>query len=133
MPDVHNTTVRSKNMRAIKSSGNKSTEKRIIILFKKNHLSGWRRHTNLIGKPDFIFPKKHIAVFVDGCFWHGCKKHFKAPNTNRGFWHKKIQSNMNRDKAVSLELRRSGWKVIRIWEHQVKNKLPRHFLRLFSK
>ena len=133
MPAAHTKAARSNNMRAIKSSGNKSTEQRIIILFKKNRITRWRRHPNLKGKPDFIFPHQRIALFVDGCFWHGCKKHFKTPNTNRRFWMHKIRGNKKRDKVVSSDLRKSGWKVIRIWEHQVKKQLPAHIFREFSK
>jgi len=133
MPDIHNKAVRSKNMRAIKSSGNRSTEKRLIVLLKKSGLKGWRRHPNLNGKPDFVFPKQRIAVFVDGCFWHGCKKHFTIPTTNRKFWLKKIQNNMKRDKTVSSELRKSGWKVVRVWEHEVKKRIPKSIICSFSK
>ncbi|MGA7193765.1 MAG: DNA mismatch endonuclease Vsr [Anaerolineales bacterium] len=72
-----------------------------------------------LGKPDFVFPKRKIALFVDGCFWHGCPKHSSAPKSNRRFWMKKLKANKERDKFVNRELRKSGWKVVRVWEHEL--------------
>lgn len=75
-----------------------------------------------MGKPDFVFPKQRIALFVDGCFWHGCHlpKHSNLPKNNQEFWAKKLQQNKDRDKFVTCELRNLGWKVIRFWEHELK-------------
>jgi len=112
---------RSKNMAAIRWRDNISTEVRLMKLFRDKQVSGWRRHVrNVSGKPDFIFLKPHVAVFVDGCFWHGCRKHRRIPQTNVKFWTNKIESNRLRDKRNSAKLRRGGWKVIRIWEHEIK-------------
>ncbi len=74
------------------------------------------------GKPDFIFPKQKIALFVDGCFWHGCPlpKHSNLPKNNQEFWTKKLQQNKDRDKFVTRELRKMGWVVVRVWEHELK-------------
>lgn len=74
----------------------------------------------IYGRPDFANKKEKIAIFVDGCFWHGCAKHFVKPKTNVDFWERKISRNINHDKEVSKKLRESGWRVIRIWEHDVK-------------
>jgi DNA mismatch endonuclease (patch repair protein) len=74
----------------------------------------------LPGKPDFAFPKQKVAVFVDGCFWHGCPKCYTRPKTNRAFWDKKRTDNMARDKRVTRQLRWQGWKVIRIWQHSLQ-------------
>lgn len=84
-------------------------------------IKGYRLHYRLLGKPDIIFPKRKIAVFIDGCFWHKCPKCFIKPATNKKFWEKKIESNVKRDRIVNAELRRKGWKVLRIWEHEMRN------------
>ena len=76
---------------------------------------------NIFGKPDFVFPEVKIAVFVDGCFWHGCPKHANAPKNNREFWRQKIDANKKRDQKVNRRLRSEGWSVQRIWEHDIKN------------
>lgn len=79
----------------------------------------------LIGKPDFVFPRAKVAVFVDGCFWHGCPVHYKAPTTRREFWQKKLFVNRTRDEFVTAELQSLGWIVIRIWEHDLKTEQSR--------
>lgn len=74
------------------------------------------------GKPDFIFPKLKLAVFVDGCFWHGCPKHATWPKSRAAFWAAKLTGNKARDRRVNRELRKRGWKVLRIWEHELKRR-----------
>ena len=73
-----------------------------------------------IGKPDFIFPKLKLAVFVAGCFWHGCPQHATRPKGNAAFWRRKFATNQARDRAVNRALRRDGWRVVRIWEHTLR-------------
>ena len=107
-------------MALIRGKGNKQTEQALLLLLRQNKVTGWRRHLPLPGKPDFAFPKQKVAVFVDGCFWHGCPKCYTRPKTNRKFWDKKREDNMARDKRVNRQLRRKGWKVIRIWQHALK-------------
>jgi len=68
-----------------------------------------------------VFRKARIAVFIDGCFWHACQKHCRMPASNRDYWERKIGRNAERDKRVNRELRRRGWRVVRIWEHEIKN------------
>ncbi|MBN1830179.1 MAG: very short patch repair endonuclease [Deltaproteobacteria bacterium] len=111
---------RSKIMAKVRSVGNKSTELAVIKVFRILHISGWRRQYQAIGKPDFCFPKQKIAVFVDGCFWHGCPKHCRMPATNRKYWNQKIARNVQHDGIVGRELRKRGWKVVRIWEHELQ-------------
>lgn len=112
---------RSKMMAAIKGRGNLTTEVALMKVFRKEKIAGWRRHYDRVeGRPDFAFPKQKVAVFIDGCFWHGCKKHATTPKTNIQFWEEKIVRNKERDKKVNRELRKSGWKVVRIWEHEMK-------------
>jgi DNA mismatch endonuclease (patch repair protein) len=122
MPDVFTKEKRSEVMSRIKGKRNKDTELVMIQLLRKHHISGWRRNQAVLGKPDFVFPKRKIALFVDGCFWHGCPKpkHSNIPKNNQAFWAKKLQANKNRDKFVNRELRKLGWKVVRVWEHEFK-------------
>lgn len=82
-------------------------------------LSGWRRHLPLPGKPDFAWRKERVAVFVDGCFWHGCPNCYRAPRHNAEFWKAKVEGNRRRDRRADRALRAMGWKVIRIWECRV--------------
>lgn len=67
-------------------------------------------------RPDFLFPKRKLAVFVDGCFWHACPKHATKPKNNAAFWRKKLAANQARDRKVNRMLRRAGWCIVRIWE-----------------
>jgi DNA mismatch endonuclease (patch repair protein) len=75
----------------------------------------------LIGRPDFIFREEKVAVFVDGCFWHACPRCYRAPSSNKKYWTEKRARNSRRDKIVGKLLRQSGWGVIRIWEHELRN------------
>jgi len=116
---------RSEIMAKVKSAGNQSTELRLISLFRAQHITGWRRNSVLCGKPDFVFPRIRLALFVDGCFWHGCPKHCRMPNSHRSYWAKKIIRNKARDVQTARVLHRSGWRVLRVWEHEIKNnRLP---------
>jgi DNA mismatch endonuclease (patch repair protein) len=82
-------------------------------------LSG--KHLVIPGQPDFPLQNQKIAVFVDGCFWHGCPKCFRLPRQNRAFWKKKIEGNRRRDRSVNGRLRRLGWKSLRIRECNLKH------------
>jgi len=113
---------RSEIMRAVKGQGNKDTEFVLARLLRQNKIIGWRSSRPIFGKPDFVFPKPKLAVFVDGCFWHGCPKHCRMPKGNRIYWKRKIASNKARDRLVSQTLRRAGWRVLRIWEHELARK-----------
>jgi DNA mismatch endonuclease (patch repair protein) len=70
-------------------------------------------------KADFVFPEQRVCVFVDGCFWHGCPDHFTPPKSNRDWWEEKIGANIERDLRQTEELRRLGWTVLRVWEHEL--------------
>lgn len=120
MADTFSTKQRSEIMKAVKSKGNKSTEIKLIEIFKLHHITGWRRNSNLVGHPDFIFPKNRIAVFADGCFWHGHNCRNVTPSENAEYWQNKIKRNKARDKAITKELTAKGWKVVRIWECEIK-------------
>lgn len=82
-----------------------------------------RSATNLPGRPDIVFVAARVAVFVDGCFWHGCPVHGTAPKANAAFWEDKINRNRERDRRVDYELTKAGWCVIRLWEHEIKKEL----------
>lgn len=120
MTDTFSTKQRSEIMKAVKSKGNKSTEIKLIEIFRLYHITGWRRNSNLAGHPDFIFPKNRIAVFADGCFWHGHNCRNVTPSENAEYWQNKIKRNKARDKAITKELIEKGWKVVRIWECEIK-------------
>ena len=119
MSDVFSKVKRSHVMSCIRGRGNKDTELALICIFRKEHITGWRRHHPLFGNPDFVFPKLRLAVFVDGCFWHSCPLHSTKPKNNAVFWEKKLQGNEVRDRLVSKTLRAQGWRVLRIWEHDL--------------
>jgi DNA mismatch endonuclease (patch repair protein) len=117
--DIFSKHERSKIMSRIRGRGNRSTELAMVNLFRSHRITGWRRHYPITGKPDFAFPKNKVAVFVDGCFWHGCPKHAVSPKGNQAFWSAKLDGNKARDRKVDQHLRARGWRVIRIWEHDL--------------
>ena len=119
MADVFTKAKRSAVMSAIRGRGNKDTELRMMALFRAEGITGWRRGVALFGKPDFVFRRERVAVFVDGCFWHGCPRHGTMPAGNRAFWKAKLARNAVRDRLVTRTLRKNGWRVLRIWEHEL--------------
>jgi DNA mismatch endonuclease (patch repair protein) len=149
MPDVFTKAKRSDVMSRIRSRGNKDTELALVRVFRAHGITGWRRHLKLrVGelrvesrkpvrpagrlasqpstfnsqltvRPDFVFPRLKLAVFVDGCFWHACPRHCRRPAGNRAFWRAKLARNQARDRLVTRTLRKAGWRVLRIWEHDL--------------
>jgi len=117
--DVFSRQKRSEIMSRVKSRGNAATEQRLIRFFKQYGVTGWRRRHSLFGQPDFVFPKLRVAVFVDGCFWHSCPQHCTWPTSNRLFWLAKLARNRARDRLVNRTLRNAGWRVLRIWQHEL--------------
>lgn len=128
MTDTFSKKQRSEIMKAVKSKGNKSTEIKLIELFKLHHITGWRRKSNIAGRPDFIFPKDRIAVFADGCFWHGHDCRNVNPSDNAEYWQNKINRNKVRDNAITTQLNQKGWKVVRIWECEIKKGIVQKFI-----
>ena len=116
MTDIWSSQKRSEVMSLIRGKGNRTTEARMVALLRDHGLKGWRRHQPLPGRPDFIFQRGKVAVFVDGCFWHGCPDCYRAPKSNQEFWRKKIEGNRRRDRRLARQLRLAGWCVIRIRE-----------------
>ncbi|MDH7503868.1 MAG: very short patch repair endonuclease [Verrucomicrobiota bacterium] len=170
MADVFTKQKRSAVMARIRSRGNRDTELALARLLRAHQITGWRRHlyvtlnrgslralnrqkhpagstiqrsklsTKVTVRPDFVFPKQRVVIFVDGCFWHGCpihspparwlrkssmpvtpdsRKNAKAQRTGKRFWRQKLAANMARDRLVTRRLCRAGWRVIRIWEHEL--------------
>jgi DNA mismatch endonuclease (patch repair protein) len=120
MPDNMSKKQRSVTMSKIRSKGNLSTELKMVQLMKAIGIHGWRRHQRQVGKPDFVFRDKKVAVFIDGCFWHGCPRCFVKPKSNVKYWLAKIARNKDRSREVNRELKRLGWTVLRFWEHSFK-------------
>lgn len=111
---------RSRVMASVHSKNNRSTEKRLRYALIHAKIKGWRMQAkDLAGVPDFVFDKEQIAVFVDGCFWHGCPRCYRRPSSSRKYWDEKVKGNIARDKRVAAKLRREGWAVLRIWEHSL--------------
>jgi len=118
MADIFTIKERSRLMSRIRARGNRDTELKMVALFREYGVTGWRRNAHVFGKPDFIFPRKKLAVFVDGCFWHrhkGCKFSY-TPKTRAEFWLPKFEQNVARDQVVTRTLRSQGWQVVRVWE-----------------
>lgn len=120
MADVFAAAIRSRVMSKIQSRGNQSTELRLIRLLRDQRITGWRRGVRLFGSPDFVFYKQRVAIFVDGCFWHGCLRCRHTPLTNASYWLAKNERNRKRDRLVTRALLRKGWRVVRIWEHRLR-------------
>ena len=119
MTDVLTPEQRRKNMSRIHGK-NTSPELKLRKMLWESGIRGYRVHYKLPGKPDIVFTRKKIAVFVDGCFWHKCPVCFRPPATNEKFWDEKLQKNVERDLKVTKELEELGWTVLRFWEHEVK-------------
>src|SRR5258708_3463367 len=138
-------------MSRIRSRGNRDTELALIRVFRAQGITGWRRHVEIRNaergarneavrvakasfrtprsafrvfsvRPDFVFPRLRVAVFVDGCFWHCCPLHATKPRNNAAFWQKKLASNQTRDQLVTQTLRSAKWRVLRLWEHELARK-----------
>lgn len=131
MTDVLNPEQRHLNMVRIKGK-NTGPEVRLRQLLYHAGIRGYRVYYNITGKPDVVFTRQRIAIFVDGCFWHKCPICFKEPETRKDFWLEKINKNVERDKRTDLKLSDEGWTVIRIWEHQVK-KSPEEVLEIIAR
>lgn len=116
MADVFSPAKRSAVMARIRSRGNRDTELKMIALLRTYRLTGWRRGLALPGKPDFVWRRERVALFVDGCFWHGCPRHGRTPSSRQDYWAPKLARNARRDRKVSRTLSVAGWKVVRVWE-----------------
>lgn len=119
MTDKYNKEIRNKMMRAIKSKRTRLEN----LIAKELYKRGVRCRRNvqcLLGKPDFSIKKYKIVIFIDSCFWHGCKEHYRASKSNEKFWESKITKNIQRDLEVTQYYTDLGWNILRIWEHELK-------------
>ncbi len=117
---------RSRTMSNIKAKGNKTTEIAFRMLLIRSGIKGWKLHSkDLVGNPDFFFPETNLAIFLDGCFWHGCPKCGHIPKKNKEYWAMKIQRNKQRDRQKRRALRKQEIRVLSFWEHEIKYNLPR--------
>lgn len=123
MTDVMTPTQRSRCMSRIQGK-NTSPETQLRKALWASGLR-YRIHAKLPGKPDIIFSKLKIIIFIDGCFWHRCPVHGVMPKTNKEFWKAKLNGNVKRDRKNDRVLKRLGWQVLRYWEHQVKTDLEK--------
>lgn len=107
-------------MQAVKGKGTK-LEKRLWAMLAGMGLKGWKKNADTItGKPDVVFTNQRVAVFIDGCFWHGCPHcQRKLPKTNREYWERKIEHNVELAQLHDEQLQRDGWTIVRIWEHEM--------------
>jgi len=121
MADTVSKKKRSEIMRAVKSKDSKMELSLRKILNKKG-LHYRKNVRGLPGTPDIALVDKKLVIFLDSCFWHGCRWHGSIPASNKKFWLKKLQDNKKRDKVTNLKYKRTGWKVLRIWEHQLNKK-----------
>jgi DNA mismatch endonuclease (patch repair protein) len=132
MADSLTQAERSQLMAKVRSRGNRSTEQTVEETFRLSGLRGWIKHPRTIpGRPDFFFPRKQLAVFVDGCFWHACPKCGRIPKSRRRFWVQKINENKRRDIRVRRQLQKQGIATLTVREHTLKDE--RWFSRLKSK
>ena len=107
-------------MQRIRSRGNRTTELRFVKLLRRYKIQGWRRGSKLFGRPDFVFSRQKVVVFIDGDFWHGNPKKYRIPKSNCTYWQKKITGNKDRDRLVNRSLRKDRWIVMRIWESDLR-------------
>jgi len=115
------TVIRSRTMAAIRGKHNKSTERALRMALVRSGIKGWRLHAlDLPGRPDIVFDRQDVAVFVDGCFWHGCPTCGHIPKTRSPFWTAKFERNRRRDLLNTRRLRQMKIKVFRVWEHSLK-------------
>src|SRR5512136_593279 len=119
MSDVLTQEQRKFNMSKIKGK-NTGPEVKLRKLLSAAGIRGYRIHYKLKGKPDIVFTKKKIAIFIDGCFWHKCPECFQEPETRKEFWMKKIGSNVEQDMKNTRKLQDDGWTVLRFWEHEIR-------------
>jgi DNA mismatch endonuclease (patch repair protein) len=123
MTDIFSKTKRSEIMSAIKSKGSR-IENLFARLLRKNGVRISSHSRSLPGNPDFFSKKKQIVIFIDSCYWHGCRYHSSQPKSNRSFWKDKILKNKLRDWHVNMQYRKMKWKVFRIWEHSLVKDVP---------
>ena len=129
MADIFSKKKRSEIMSKIRSKDSKIEIEFRNALWKE----GFRYRKNVngyFGKPDLVLKKYKTVIFIDSCFWHGCKKHCKMPETNKKFWENKIERNKQRDKEIKKYYKKIGWKIFRVWEHDINKNLDKIIIKI---
>jgi len=118
--DTVSPETRSRVMAQVRSQRNRSTEWRLRAGLMRAGIRGWTLNpVDIPGKPDFAFREARLLLFADGCYWHGCPRCYRRPSSNTAYWDAKVARNRARDLKTTSQLRRDGWRVLRIWEHQL--------------
>lgn len=107
-------------------------ERLVMAALKRRKIYFAANVASLPGKPDIVFRRKHVVVFIDSDFWHGHPKRFQMPAVNKKYWENKINRNKARDKQVIQKLRRQGWRVVRIWAYDVSHDLEKVLSRIVT-
>ncbi len=132
MVDIFSKKKRSEIMSKVRNKDSKIE----VTLRKALWKEGFRYRKNVtsrFGKPDIVLSKYKTVIFIDSCFWHGCKKHGSMPQTRKAFWAKKILRNKERDKEVNRHYRKQRWSSIRVWEHEIRKSntvLPKRLTKI---
>jgi len=122
LPDTLSQADRSRVMRAVHSNNTRSTERRFRAILAAKGIGRWKSsQRDLPGKPDLVFPTQKLAIFLDGCFWHGCVKCYRRPRSRQEYWDAKLASNVARDLRITKDLLANGWQVLRFWEHEIRD------------
>ena len=122
---------RRKNMQHIRSTGTKP-ERAVMEALRKRKIYFATYVSKIRGKPDIVFRRKKVAVFIDSDFWHGHPKRCIMPKTNQDYWKKKIEGNRKRDKSVNAELISDGWTIVRLWEYDIKYNFEKGFRKILE-
>lgn len=129
MTDKISPEARTRTMRAVKSKDSKMEVKFRSALWRDG-LRFYKNVKKLPGKPDIVFSKQRIVVFLDSCFWHGCPQHLRMPASNADYWQPKIERNKNRDTQINTYYSENNWKVFRIWEHELRTDFENQVLTI---
>jgi DNA mismatch endonuclease (patch repair protein) len=118
--DTISPAMRSRVMAQVRSQRNRSTEWRLRASLIRSGIRGWKLNPpDILGRPDFAFLEERLLLFVDGCYWHGCPKCYRRPSSNTDYWDAKVARNRARDVRIGAQLRHQGWRLLRVWEHQL--------------
>lgn len=129
MADKVTPDIRTRTMRGVKSKDSKMEVKFRSALWRSG-LRFYKNAKNLPGKPDIVFPKLKIVVFLDSCYWHGCPLHLRMPKSNLDYWLPKIERNKKRDNEINVYYTENGWRIFRIWEHELKTDFDSQVLKI---
>lgn len=110
-------------MASIRSKGTKPEERMARLLKEMFPRRKLIAHPDVVGKPDFAVPSLNLVLFADGCYWHGCPHHGRVPEDNGEYWGPKLERNQQRDRRITRQLKRAGWTVVRVWDHDLRGEM----------